>query len=248
MQESTSWMHRLVFLGALLALFVLAALALATFAEEPPHQASCEKQPEDFGAEIRPVYFRAIQGDREALGQALEMLEAKLAAEPDHPEALVYHGSLEMAVSGDAFEKGDREGGRSLWAKGLREMDRSVEVAPERLDVRIPRGATLLFISREVPPERAAGLLRRSVEDYGAAYAVQKDHLAQLSTHARGELLLGLADGYQRLGDTERADDLFRQAVELLPGTEYATEARAQLEAETVRPVRLCLGCHQTEE
>lgn len=126
-------------------------------------------------------------------------------------------------------------------------MDRAVEVAPDRLDVRIPRGATLLFISREVPPEMAPALLRRSVEDYGAAYELQKNHLEQLSTHSRGELLLGLADGYQRLGETDAADDLFRKAVELLPNTRYAEEAQAQLAAETVRPVQMCFGCHQTE-
>lgn len=244
--DTTRWIHRLVFLGALLALFALAALALAALAEEPADAPT--EEPGATGAQVREHFFKAIQGDEEAMRRALELLEAKLAENPDHPEALVYHGSLQMARSGELFESGDQAGGMALWSQGLQEMDRAVEVAPERLDVRIPRGATLLFISREVPPEIAPGLLRRSVEDYGAAYEVQQEHLAQLSTHSRGELLLGLADGYQRLGRTDTADDLFRKAVALLPDTEYAEEARAQLDAVSVRPVRLCFGCHKAGE
>jgi len=246
MQRTTSWIQKLVFLTTLATLFGLAAVAIQAIAEEPCVKPAPDPEaPGDFGAEIRPVYFKAVQGDGEAMRQALEILEAKLADEPDHPEALVYHGSLQLARGAEAFARGVPDQGQELWTQGLEEMDRAVEVAPERLDVRIPRGATLLFVSREVPPAQREPLLRRSVEDYGTAYEVQKDDLALLSTHSRGELLLGLADGYQRLGETAKADQLFRQAVELLPDTDYALEAQAHLDAETVRPVRLCFGCHQ---
>jgi len=252
-----SWIQKLIFLGTLATLFGLAALTLEAIGQEyepseDTTEATFEHTSEDgptaFGVHVRNLYFKAIRGDSEALAQVLELLEGKLAEEPDHPEALVYHGSLQLALSGNAFQKGDMEQGRSLWTEGLHEMDRAVEVAPDRLDIRIPRGATLLFVSREVPPDRAPDLLRRSVEDYGTAYELQKDELMMLSTHSRGELLLGLADGYQRLGETEKARDLFRQAVETLPGTDYAQEAQAHLEADSIRPVRLCLGCHHTED
>lgn len=253
MRCAMSWIQKLVFLTTLTILFGLAAVAIQAIGEEPaaPTEAASEaakEAPGDLGMRVRPLFFDAIQGDAEAMARALELLETRLAEDPDHPEALVYHGSLQMARSGQAFEAGEEERGKALWMQGLQEMDRAVEVAPDRLDVRIPRGATLLFISREVPPEQAPTLLRRSVEDYGAAYEVQKDDLERLSTHSRGELLLGLADGYQRLGKTEEADALFRKVVELMPETEYAQEARTHLDAETVRPVRLCFGCHQAEE
>lgn len=252
MRHAMSWIHKLVFLSTLATLFGLAALALQALGEEPAALTetapeAADEVPGDLGRQVRAFFFDAIRGDAEAMARALELLEARLAEEPDHPEALVYHGSLQMARSGEVFEAGDEERGMALWMQGLQEMDRAVEVAPHRLDVRIPRGATLLFISREVPPEQAPGLLRRSVEDYGAAYEVQKDDLELLSTHSRGELLLGLADGYQRLGQTGQADALFRQVVALMPETEYAQEAQAHLDAETVRPVRLCFGCHREE-
>lgn len=121
---SPSWIHRLVFLGVLLALFALAALALATVAEEPTEPNTEEpgtleeptEEPDATGAQVRNDFFQAVNGDVEAMQRALAALEAKLAENPDHPEALVYHGSLQMARSGALFESGDQEGGMALWA------------------------------------------------------------------------------------------------------------------------------------
>lgn len=253
MRCTMNWIQKLVFLSTLATLFGLAALTLKALGQEyetptDTAEASAEDGPTDFGNQVRNLYFKAIQGDAEAYTKVMELLEGKLAEEPDHPEALVYHGSLQLALSGNAFQKGDVERGQSLWTQGLQEMDRAVEVAPDRLDIRIPRGATLLFVSRDAPPAQAPGLLERSVEDYGTAYEMQKDDLMMLSTHSRGELLLGLADGYQRLGEADKARALFEQAVETLPGTDYAQEAQTHLDADSIQPVRICFGCHHPEE
>ena len=106
MQGTMSWIQKLVFLSTLATLFGLAAVAIQAIGEEPCVKPAPQAEaPGDFGAEIRPVYFKAVQGDGEAMRQALEILEAKLAEEPDHPEALVYHGSLQLARGGEAFAR-----------------------------------------------------------------------------------------------------------------------------------------------
>ena len=261
--ETKNRSHRGWFLALLVGLVAL--LALVTFVrssagEEPgvvkeEHAAgkaadagkADDAEAHRLSMDVRRAFFRAVQGEPGAMEEALTRLEEVLAEHPQHAEAMVYHGSLKLARSGAAFETGDAQRGMELWMGGLAEMDRAVELAPQDLGVRIPRGATLLFVSREAPPEQAPALLARTLEDYGFAYAHQREHLELISSHARGELLLGLADAHRRLGHPEEARELFETLAELEPESGYGAEARAQLAAGpegTERPVRLCQGCH----
>ena len=73
-----------------------------------------------------------------------------LAATPDHAEALVWHGGGLVFLAGQAFQRGDTATGMERFGKGLGEMNKAVELAPDRVGVRVPRGATLLE-----QPERA---------------------------------------------------------------------------------------------
>ena len=60
--------------------------------------------------------------------------------------------------------------------------------------------------------------------------------------HPRGELLIGLADGYARLGNKEKASALYAQIEKDLPGTAYSKKAAIYKENGT--PQGGCLGCH----
>jgi hypothetical protein len=68
-----------------------------------------------------------------------------------------------------------------------------------------------------------------------------------MSEHARGELLLGLADGHQRLGNQAEVRSYMQLALEELPDTAYADDAEAYLSApldQATLRVRTCKGCH----
>ncbi len=92
----------------------------------------------------------------------------------------------------------------------MKEMDDAVAIAPENLGVRIPRGATLLTISRFLDdPNRTQPLIQKGLSDFEKAYSVQGPDLSKLGIHPRGELMIGLADGYSRLGDQEKASAWF---------------------------------------
>ena len=200
-----------------------------------------------FDRKVRNYFFAGFAGDAASLDKGMKMCEDALATDPKNPEALVWHGAGFYYESGQAFRKGDQQTGLQLYARGLKEMDDAVAIAPDRIGVRIPRGATLLAGSRFVPPDAARPLVEKAVTDYEKAYELQSDHLDQLGIHSRGELLIGLADGYSRLGNAEQAKNWFDRikADPALDGTPYQKSADLWLETKSLPPAKAgCLGCH----
>ncbi|MBL8174150.1 MAG: hypothetical protein JNK48_05735 [Bryobacterales bacterium] len=169
-----------------------------------------------------------------------------IAANPDHAEALVWHGAGLYFRAGRAFQSGDGAKGLELYRQGFAEMDRAVNLAPKSIGVRIPRGASLLAATAAQPmDERVRGEVLRAVEDYRTAFDLQKEGLDKLGEHSLGQLLLGLADGYSRLGETDKAGVFFEMVENKLPGTEYAKRAAAWKKTGTLSiEQRRCIGCH----
>ena len=200
-------------------------------------------EPERFDLKVRTYFFSGFSGDKESLEQGMKMCEEELAVRPKSPEALVWHGAGLYFQSGQLFQKGDPQHGMELWQRGMKEMDLAVELAPDRVGVRIPRGAALFAGSRFLPnPEMAKPLIEKAISDYEKSYEVQAAVVDSLPIHPRGELLIGMADGYARLGNKEKADDLYARIEKDLPGSAYSKKAAKYKESGT--PQGGCLGCH----
>jgi len=201
---------------------------------------------ERFDMRVRNDFFAGFAGNQEALDRAMKLCEEELARNPDNAAALVWHGSGVFFESGTYFRAGDRVKGGEFWQRGLGEMDKAVTMAPDTLGVRIPRGAVLLTASRSLPnAEMAHPLIEKGVGDFERALEIQKPYFDTLGTHPRGELLIGLADGYARLGKDERATAYFERIRAALPGTSYAASAEKWLATKTLAPREAgCLGCH----
>jgi len=199
-----------------------------------------------FDLKVRNYFFAGFSGDIESLEKGMKMCEDVLAAEPKHPEALVWHGSGLFFQSGEAFRRGDQQKGGELWQRGIKEMDQAVELAPDHIGVRIPRGAVLLTASHYMPsPEMARPLIEKGLSDFEKAYEIQAPFLSELGTHPRGELMLGLADGYSRAGHQEKAQVWFERIQKEMKGTPYEKSASIWLETKTLAPAQAgCLGCH----
>lgn len=200
-----------------------------------------------FDFKVRNYFFSGLSGNQPALETGMKLCEEILAADPKDPEALVWHGSGLYFQGGQAFRKGDQQTGMQLYVRGMKEMDGAVALAPDHIGVRIPRGATLLAGSRFMQPDMARPLVERAVSDYEKAYELQADRLDQLGTHPRGELLIGLADGYNRLGDQEKAKSWFDRIKTdaALKGTPYETSADLWIETKSLPPSKAgCIGCH----
>ena len=201
---------------------------------------------ERFDLKVRNDFFAGYAGDKEALARGMKACEAALAADPKNAEAMVWHGSGVLVGAQGLFAAGDSQHGMTEWMRGLQEMQAAVDLAPDNVGVRIPRGAVLLTASRYLPDAgMAKPLIVEGVSDYQRTYDLQKEHFATLGTHPRGELLMGLADGYSRLGDQEKAAAYFDEISTTLPGTAYAKRASAWKLTKSLPAEQTgCVGCH----
>ncbi|MDX2267977.1 MAG: hypothetical protein NW208_07715 [Bryobacter sp.] len=208
--------------------------------------------PMGYGAErfdhlVRNDFFAGFQGDQAALNRGLEKTAAILAQNPQHAEAMVWHGTGLFYQSGQAFRTGDQAKGMELYGKGIGMMKQAVALDPRNPGVRIPRGSVLLSAARSMPPQMAEALRADGLSDFLTIYDQQKGNLAELGEHPRGELLLGIADSYSRMGETQKAEEFFLMIQKLLPEkSPYAKSAALWLEKKEPLPARQagCFGCH----
>lgn len=199
-----------------------------------------------FDTVIRNEFFAGLQGDARAMALAMAACDRLLADDPTAAEPMVWHGSGLMYSSGAAFGRGDINTGMTLYARSLDEMASAVKLQPNSPGVLIPRGATLLgaTLKMEGNPQRDT-LLRLALGDYLKVLELQQDRFASLGTHPRGQLLLGIADAYARLGQTADARTYFERIVHELPDTEYAVRAQHGLDnGKLTVSEETCTGCH----
>jgi hypothetical protein len=197
-----------------------------------------------FDNEVRGDFFAGFSGQPERLARGMARAEEVLAVTPDQAEALVWHGAGLLFKSGQAFQGGDTAAGMELFGRGLGEMNKAVALAPDRVGVRVPRGAALLESTRFMAQAQAEPLLKLAVADYEHVLQLQAPVFASLGGHARGELLFGLADGYARLGDQVKARAFFERMTKegsASPRREYAA---AWLRDAAPQRVPACGPCH----
>ena len=225
------------FIASVISWILSLAIAVATQA------------PARFDMVVRSDFFAGFAGDEARLNNAMEVCEKTLAENPKHAEALVWHGSGLTFKAGRAFQRGDSETGMTLWTKGTSEMDEAVSLAPDNVGVRIPRGAMLLQATRNMPPQMATPLLEKALGDYEHTLELQSKSgaFAALGDHPKGELLFGLAEGYNRLGQPAKARPYFERLVSDAPGSGQTPKAREWLATGTLPPTTGlgCVGCHK---
>lgn len=208
--------------------------------------AATAQQYERFDMRVRDHLFAGFGGDAGALRRGMSIVEETLAAEPNHPQALVWQASGWHFQSGEAYQRGDADTGMALFLKSYSQFDRAVLLAPDDPGVLIPRATTYANAARYVTdaPMRAV-LLGIAADDFARILELQTPYLAHLSTHARGELFGGLSDALWQLDRRDEARPYLQRMVSELPDSPYATMARRRLdEPEAVIRVT-CLGCHQ---
>jgi tetratricopeptide (TPR) repeat protein len=198
-----------------------------------------------FDMKVRNYFFAGLAGDAASLQKGMKICEDILANDPKQPEALVWHGTGLVSESREAFQKGDQQKGAELWQRGLDEMDQAEAMAPNDLGVRIVRGSVLLIATQYLPEEASRPLIEKGLSDYEKAYSVQGPDLSRLGTHKSGELMIGMADAYARLGQQDKAQQWFERIQKDLPGSPYAKSASTWLETKTLAPRQAgCLSCH----
>src|SRR2546430_2267685 len=118
------------------SLIVTVIVALSAGVQDSPRPAV-----ERFDMLVRADFFAGFAGDEARLQKAMALCERTLAENPNHAEALVWHGGGTLFSAGQAFQKGDLALGGQRWERGLKEMSDAVVLQPENVGVLIPRGA-----------------------------------------------------------------------------------------------------------
>jgi tetratricopeptide (TPR) repeat protein len=201
----------------------------------------------DLELSVRGDMFAGFAGDAAALDRAMKVCEDALARDPKNPPALVWHATGIYFRSGLAFRQGNVEKGTQLLAQARKEMDDGVALRPDGVEVLIPRATVLQSQAAHIPdPDTARRVLQVSTNDFEKVLKLQANDFANLPVHSRGELLGGLAEGWNGLGDTEKARAYLTRITKELPKTPYAEKASAALAANSLpRPIGVtCIGCH----
>ena len=123
-------------------------------------------------------------------------------------------------------------------------IGRGAEPGARLLRERIPRGATLLEATRYMPADQAEPLLRLAVGDYEHVLELQAAVFSSLGGHAKGELLFGLADGYTRLGDQQKARQFFERMTQESTPSPRRDYAAAWIGGNAPQRVPACGPCH----
>jgi hypothetical protein len=226
----------------LIILIAIAAFALGLVAS----LRSEDTKGTGFNSELRDLYFAAFTGGAAAMETANKRAGERLAANPKDADAMVWHGVGVFFSAGQAFQKGDMEAGMDLYRKGLDEMARAVELEPDNNGVRSVRGGILMQATLHMEGNPETGqLIDTALSDYEHVYEAQKSSLDKLGTHARGELLFGLADGNRRAGNTEKAREWFKRVSAEMKDTPYQKRADTYLQTGNLSVEEsACQGCH----
>jgi tetratricopeptide (TPR) repeat protein len=203
--------------------------------------------PQRFDYLVRADFFAGVAGDRVRLDKAIERCEQALADNPKHPEALVWHGAGLIVRASLAFQQGDMATGGPLFQRGLGEMVEAVTLAPDNPGVLIPRGAVLIEATKNMPPDVGRPLLQSAMQNYEHVLDIQAPYFGRLGDHGKGELLFGLAEGWNRLGDADKARRYVDRLLADAPTSGQAPKAREWQTTGTLPKSNgtSCVGCHK---
>ena len=199
-----------------------------------------------FDDKVRNDFFAGFAGDRPALERAMAAAEEAIQGDPHSAaEAKAWHGSGLLFYSGQKFQLGDVATGSQLWSQAIAEMDEAGKMEPDNPAVLIPRAAAWFVASRNSPEDMGKPVLEKALADYEHVYDLQKGFFDRLDIHMRSELLFGLADGYARDDQPEKARAWFEKIAALGPQGGHYEQARQYLNGEKYSVTGIgCVGCH----
>jgi tetratricopeptide (TPR) repeat protein len=196
--------------------------------------------------QMRNDLFAGMTGNPDALKRMKDSSAKVLAENPDHAQALVWHGAATLGGFFIDAQKGNAQTSMGSLQQGIAEMDRAVSLAPDDLEVRIMRAVLYGPASREMPPNLADAMLEKTRTDLQHSFDLQRASLTLLGVHPLGELLQALADAYSRQGKKADAERYYRMIQTMLKDTEYARRADEWMKTREPLPAALtaCVGCH----
>lgn len=168
-----------------------------------------------FNAELETDFQKGLGGDEAALARAVKAADEILAINPKNAETLVWRGVAGLSQAGKAFQSGNFAEGGELWQKALDNMKSAIEVAPDNVSIRMIRAAALSTAAKQFPaPEVVRNLRETVIADYEKVLTLTSENFKATPEKQRQQILSGLADAYDKLGDKTKARVFYRRLVE----------------------------------
>ncbi len=185
-----------------------------------------------FEREVFADFVQAAQGNKEARQRLLATCERALEADPQHAEAIAWRGAAKMFEAGDASSSGDFRAAMNHTNASLTDLNKARDLEPENPGVRMVAANMLLSLAKYHPIENmASGYAKQGIEDANVALSKLYDNWDKQPAEVKGQLLLGVAEAYDNLGEATKARDWFNRVIGAVPGTTWAEQAQAWIDA-----------------
>ncbi len=185
-----------------------------------------------FERQVFADFVKAAQGDEEARQRLIAECERALEVDAEHAEAIAWRGAARMFEAGKASSSGDFRAAMNHTNTSLADLNRARELEPENPGVRMVAANMLLSLAKHHPIENmASGYARQGIEDAQVALAKLQANWDKQPAEVKGQLLLGVAEAFAKLGEATKARDWFNRVIGAVPGTTWAQQAQAWIEA-----------------
>lgn len=188
-----------------------------------------------------------LTDDQESLQAGIKKLDAILAGQPENISALAWRASIDYYRAVRAHEQGDRAKFERLYQQSMDAFRNLYETAPQEISVlAVTSGATSMFAGRFPEPQRTESF-QLSRDRFEALARAQSEFFEKMPAHHRGEVLAGLAQAEEHLGNRAKSREHLTRIVNTLGGTPYELPARKWLDDSGASgSTRVtCLSCHE---
>ena len=211
---------------------------IATEATRKSDEHVSEFLEDPFVTKYRKKFFAVFAGKTGEFEQGMSELDALLAKNPKDARALVWHGNGLMVRAGLLRFKGKSEEGHKVLLNSKIELDKAVALDPDNVNILAMRAVTLHIAGQYWPEkELPAGTWTTIIHDLEKSRKIiNPERMKKISVHARGEILSELANAYGKAGNREKSRGLWEEVKQVVPGSKYAVQAEAALQAEDKKP------------
>jgi len=175
--------------------------------------ASPGKTGEELFAEAIELHKRGLQGDKDAVGKAHELLAKVKEMLPENNLVEAYYGSAITLLGRDAIDPMERF---KKAVKGLKILDGAVSRDPENIEIRILRGNVCYRL-----PETYFHRTATAVEDFSYLVSRYEQDPSVFSQDYYFQLLYDLGAANKNLGRNEEADSAWQKLLSVAGETKY---------------------------
>jgi tetratricopeptide (TPR) repeat protein len=191
------------------------------------------------------IFAGWMANDLERFQRGIKRTEEFLAERPDYNHALAWRGGAGLFEAVRAHEAGRTAEFASLYEKATAMLERAYNQNPkDQGTLAIYAGSMTVFADR-LPESKRKAAWETVRTRYTELYREQQAFLDQMPVHMKGEVLAGLAQSNQRLGDWEAATSYVKRLA-AMKGTPYKGRAERWLENPQLaaKSSITCMTCH----